>query len=562
MPTGDKGTSNRTCKAIDLFSCVFCKFKTKYKHCLNVHNLAHGSKGTVSCKKCDIVFPSQQSLLIWHSKNELQKHVSYISKMRKMKIAKGKKPFRLNQESNCQESMFDNFQSSQTTEGNSLNGNNVEEASNEETDSALDVKVSLMSSTKNVSKKKTADVDNVETETYLTVDGHSNDPNLQQGNADFNNNEMDTNSSRKYDLDHETVSENTFRKNSRNADDSENLQLTDSPKCVELLTCLICQTSFITKGLLMKHLLKIHHLTNICQVCYFRDTVLVKFANAVSLRNHRVKFHEKEMKRCICGSLFIDDKTLYCHQKKFRCDETDQPKLQKCVCGKRFSSEKELDAHKVFKCRKRNLAGSDEDYVPKKDKNSNRVSRVKKTRSQQKDLLICCSPEEEKCYGKPPVSASKGCHKNIRKKRLITSIAIDETSCESTVIKQETQVDKNNNVMDNLFCEENHEEDGYFYQHASTVVLPKAVKELNHVDENNNLKGLTTNSLSKPKIIKLARRRLDFKAHKFNGCKLCIVRVNPGQIYSHQKIRHQRKNYTFSATGKKPLLTRSIQRSS
>ena len=550
MPAGGKGTSNKTYKAIDLFSCVFCKFKTKYKHCLNVHNLAHGSKGTVSCKKCDIVFPSHQSLLIWHSKNELQKHVSYLSKMRKMKIAKGKKPFRLNQESSCQESMFDNFQSSQTTEGNSLNGSNFEEASNEESNSALDVKVSLMSSTKNVSQKKTANVDNVETETYLPVDGHPNEPNLQQGNADFNNNEINTNS-RKYDLDDETVSENIFRKNSQNADDSENLQLTDSPKSVELLTCLICQTSFITKGLLMKHLLKIHHLTNICQVCYFRDTVLVKFANAVSLRNHRVKFHEKEMKRCICGSLFIDDKTLYCHQKKFRCDETDQPKLQKCVCGKRFSSEKELDAHKVFKCRKRNLAGSDEDYVPKKDKNSNRVSRVKKTRSQQKDLLICCSPEEEKCYDKPPVSDSIGCHKKGRKKRLMTSIAIAGTICEPTVIKQETQVDENNNLMDNLFCEGNHEgEDGYFHQPASTVVLPKTVKELNHVDENNNLQGLTTNSLSKPKTIKLARRRLDFKAHKFNGCKLCIVRVSPCQIYSHQKIRHQRKNYTFSATGK------------
>ena len=549
MPTGGKGTSNKTYKAIDLFSCVFCKFKTKYKHCLNVHNLAHGSKGTVSCKKCDIVFPSQQSLLIWHSKNELQKHVSYISKMRKMKIANDKNPFPLNQEPNCQESMFDHFQRSQNTEEN-INGNNVEKASNEDNDSALDVKFSLMSSIKNVSQKKTENVDNVETETYLPVDGHPNEPNLQQENADFNNKEINTNS-RKYDLGDEIVSENIFRKNSRNADDSENLQLTDSPKSVELLTCLICQTSFITKGLLMKHLLKIHHLTNICQVCYFRDTVLVKFANAVSLRNHRVKFHEKEMKRCICGSLFIDDKTLYCHQKKFRCDETDQPKLQKCVCGKRFSSEKELDAHKVFKCRKRNLAGSDEDYVPKKDKNSNRVSRVKKTRSQQKDLLICCSPEEEKCYDKPPVSDSIGCHKKGRKKRLMTSIAIAGTICEPTVIKQETQVDENNNLMDNLFCEGNHEgEDGYFHQPALTVVLPKTVKELNHVDENNNLKGLTTNSLSKPKTIKLARRRLDFKAHKFNGCKLCIVRVSPCQIYSHQKIRHQRKNYTFSATGK------------
>jgi len=126
----------------------------------------------------------------------------------------------------------------------------------------------------------------------------------------------------------------------------------------ELFPCLICKVSYADKHDLMRHLSKIHRLTNLCQICYFDESEIRRFANPVSLRNHKVRDHPEEMVRCVCGTMLIDTKMLSSHLKKFQCDkivDAGMPKeLVRCVCGKRFVSQEQLMSHRS-KCRKRSL---------------------------------------------------------------------------------------------------------------------------------------------------------------------------------------------------------------
>ncbi|XP_053380384.1 uncharacterized protein LOC123544727 isoform X2 [Mercenaria mercenaria] len=125
---------------------------------------------------------------------------------------------------------------------------------------------------------------------------------------------------------------------------------------VELFPCLVCQETFNNKIELLRHLSKIHRLTNMCQICYFDEGKIRRFANPVSLRNHKVRDHPEDMVKCVCGAMLIDNKMLSSHLKKFKCniyDTVGEPnEMAKCICGKRFASQEMLCNHRS-KCRKR-----------------------------------------------------------------------------------------------------------------------------------------------------------------------------------------------------------------
>ena len=124
----------------------------------------------------------------------------------------------------------------------------------------------------------------------------------------------------------------------------------------ELFPCLVCQETFNNKTELLRHLTKIHRLTNMCQICYFDEGEIRRFANPVSLRNHKVRDHPEDMVKCVCGAMLIDHKMLSSHLKKFKCNIYDtigeSNQMAKCICGKRFASQEFLYNHRS-KCRKR-----------------------------------------------------------------------------------------------------------------------------------------------------------------------------------------------------------------
>lgn len=121
-------------------------------------------------------------------------------------------------------------------------------------------------------------------------------------------------------------------------------------------TCLVCCIPFCSKIEILRHLSKIHRLTNLCRICYFDLKKIERFANPVSLRNHNLKCHSEKMVKCVCGSMLINSKMLMSHLKKFKCDvnsnETNNNTMVKCICGKRFSSQEQIVLHQS-KCRKR-----------------------------------------------------------------------------------------------------------------------------------------------------------------------------------------------------------------
>ncbi|KAH3794895.1 uncharacterized protein LOC127839142 [Dreissena polymorpha] len=130
---------------------------------------------------------------------------------------------------------------------------------------------------------------------------------------------------------------------------------------VELLPCLICAVSYGNRSDVLKHMNKIHHMTNLCKICYFEEGQLKRFANPVSLRNHKLRDHPEDMVKCICGAMLIDNKMLSSHLKKFKCDQKgsvgDCSGMIRCICGKRFASVEQVIGHQA-KCRKRDLLGT------------------------------------------------------------------------------------------------------------------------------------------------------------------------------------------------------------
>lgn len=149
--------------------------------------------------------------------------------------------------------------------------------------------------------------------------------------------------------------------NEEDDDDNNNTDINNNSNVeevnTELLPCLVCETSYKRKQDLMRHITKIHRLTNLCQICYFDKGQIRRFANPVSLRNHKVRGHPEDMVKCVCGAMLIDQKMLSTHLKKFKCNRNNQGaqdnEMIRCVCGKRFGSQSLVESHRA-KCRKRN----------------------------------------------------------------------------------------------------------------------------------------------------------------------------------------------------------------
>lgn len=176
----------------------------------------------------------------------------------------------------------------------------------------------------------------------------------------YNGNQTGTNSSNKMNRTDKNGGEEDGDEN--NNDDDESLGKSSDGNS-ELYLCIICQTGYAQKSALMKHLKVIHHLPNLCQICYFNGDPIKRFANPVSLRNHKVRQHPEEMVQCVCGAMFIDEKMLSTHLKKFKCNAKQSGELEsdmiRCICGKRFGSVDLIKIHQA-KCRKRSLEDEDE----------------------------------------------------------------------------------------------------------------------------------------------------------------------------------------------------------
>ena len=295
-------------------------------------------------------------------------------------------------------------------------------------------------------------------------------------------------------------------------DDSYNENM-GSPKHVELLICLVCQTSFSNKVLLLKHLLKVHNLTNLCRLCYFKDYEIRRFANPVSLRNHRLRCHENEMKPCVCGSLFLDDNTLMNHLKKFKCTQKEHAELHKCICGKRFTSEMELDSHRIFKCRKRKLVYSDNGYNSKvirnSKKRSNYVSEIAETETE---------PILDNVTEKPTANVKHKKQRNAMRDLMNTNY-----STENVVKGNELNKDLNNNLVDDVPMK--HKEDAY-----------KNKKE-------NRKLGCKESKFPINKSMLAHRKQRD---NKKTVCKACFARYKPCDYFYHQKVCHQKRLATNS----------------
>ena len=502
------------------YQCLLCNFNTKYKHFLKIHIHVHESSKSVNCNVCGIVFPSRQSKIIWHYKNDLKAHVS-------TKLRQRKKPKRrvCSQKQNSSHiyskyvafKIGDSLKLDSKTDG----GTNVSTNMGLHKDIVQNTDISFQDTppASNKDDEASESFQDVKSEVGKACSS-PHDKEFVDGNPDTKaagndgkgciENQYDSIPNMKSDKDSASLKdENNNVGNSGNGDDENTYpDVNDSAKTIEFLICLICQTSFSERGLLIKHLVKVHSLTNLCKVCYFRDSVIVKFSNAVSLRNHRLRVHETEMKQCLCGTLFIDDKTLHSHQKKFRCDEAEIPKLQKCVCGKRFSTEKGLNTHKIFKCRKRNLV----------DPMSRVFSHMKRknTETVEPRRLGIRIASRKRLHVSHSLHESKG--KRKQKKKTIRPLADSSNFTEMANTGQGNYVgnaqivDKNNNVMDSLNTE-----------------CSLKCKE-NCRERTENLKPEVSNGKVK-----------DTRATR---CKMCTVKVKRCDIYTHQKIYHQRKTAT------------------
>lgn len=168
--------------------------------------------------------------------------------------------------------------------------------------------------------------------------------------------------------------------NNNNRENKDNASAAFIEMNTELHPCLICQASYNSKTSLLRHLTRIHRLTNLCQICYFDEGQIMRFANPVSLRNHKVRDHPEDMVKCSCGTMLIDQKTLTIHLKKFKCDLKHEGDLKsdmvKCICGKRFASRDLIESHKA-KCRKR--------IVPEDLSENESVTTDLRSRSRSKD---------------------------------------------------------------------------------------------------------------------------------------------------------------------------------
>lgn len=196
-------------------------------------------------------------------------------------------------------------------------------------------------------------------ETYICDAGESDENNNREHAGDKGSTDRDVNNEGDGNDDGECQWKNTSGSGERNSHKNGN---NNSANClnrnqnVELLPCLVCQTAFKYKIELIKHLTKIHRLTNMCQICYFDEGEIRRFANPVSLRNHKVRDHPEDMVRCVCGAMLIDNKMLSSHLKKFKCNlyntGNEAKDMAKCICGKRFATQEMLLNHQS-KCRKR-----------------------------------------------------------------------------------------------------------------------------------------------------------------------------------------------------------------
>ena len=285
-----------------------------------------------------------------------------------------------------------------------------------------------------------------------------------------------------------------------------------SPKHVELLICLVCQTSFSSKVLLIKHLVKVHNLTNLCRLCYFKDYEIKKFANPVSLRNHRLRCHENEMKPCVCGSLFLDYHTLASHLKKFKCTQKEHPDLHKCICGKRFTSEKELNSHKFLKCRKRKLTKSD---------NKGHNSKINRTDRTESECVSESAGTETLDFVKEwPSQNVKPKKKRKAMKDIRNANSISENIGEGNGLNK----DLNNNVVDDFIPMEHKE------------------NALNVKNENRRVKCKE----SKFPMNKNMTVHRTLRENKKNVCKACFARFKPCDCFYHQKVCHQKRTGTDS----------------
>ena len=345
-----------------------------------------------------------------------------------------------------------------------------------------------------------------------TTDGNANEGKSGNDNKDLNNNELGGNEWQGNSNSVLRDKNNNMNKDSGGDGDENEDSCNEgmgSPKHVELLICLVCQTSFSSKVLLIKHLVKVHNLTNLCRLCYFRDYQIMKFANPVSLRNHRLKCHEKEMKRCICGTLFIDDKTLQSHQKKFRCAEKEHPKLHKCICGKRFSTEKGLNSHKILKCRKRKSTDTT---------NKGNISKVGRNGGisiRRRCLSESTGIEKVDLVKEWPVQNLE----TKKKRKAMRGLRNSGSMSENIDAGNRLNLDQNNNVMHDT--------------------VPVKCKE-------NAYCGKKENSRPKSKESKFSMNKKmtswrKLRENKSNTCKTCSARMKPCDFFYHQKVCHQRQ---------------------
>ena len=353
------------------------------------------------------------------------------------------------------------------------------------------------------------------------VDGEVNDSNdrdtgdnVQNGKSsndkDLNNNELGGNGCEGNDNSEFRDENNNMNKESGDDGDENDKFFNEnmgSPKHIELLICLVCQTSFNSKVLLIKHLVKVHNLTNLCRLCYFKDNEIKKFANPVSLRNHRLRCHENEMKPCVCGSLFLDYHTLASHLKKFKCTQKEHPDLQKCICGKRFTSEKELNSHKFLKCRKRKLTKSDKGH-------NSKVNRTDRTESE----CVSESAGTTLDLKEWPSQTVKQKKKRKSMKDIRNANSISENIGEGNGLNK----DLNNNVVDD------------FMEHKENA--------LNIKNENRRVKCKESKfPMNKNRTV---HRKL--RENKTIVCKACFARFKPCDCFYHQKVCHQKRTGTDS----------------
>ena len=173
-------------------------------------------------------------------------------------------------------------------------------------------------------------------------------------------NDQNTNQPENLNKSQNDKAENKSGGEDRDKDDDKNNERKDDKmdsREVMLFSCLACTASFCQKPDLMKHLSKIHRLSNLCTLCYFENSKIQRFLNPVTLQRHKLRSHQKAMVMCVCGTLLVDDKMLATHLKKFKCNtksvDNEQEEIFRGNCGKRSGNKLALSDHKMLKCRKR-----------------------------------------------------------------------------------------------------------------------------------------------------------------------------------------------------------------